>query len=403
LVLIVTNILRGAFLVVIWAVGHNIAAVLILNVAFATVTVFFAPAEAAMIPRVVPREQLVAANGLFTLTINGAFALGFAFLGPLVVTITGGPEPVIIIVAVLYGVAAAICVTLPTDRPEPQPSGGSRFGVGEASHAAVGTFQQLREGIRYIRDNHSIAWSLTYLGIAASLVGILGVLGPKFAEQTLGLTPKDLIVVVLPLGLGIVMGVLLLNVYGKLVSRRRAIEGGLVALGLLLVILTIAGPVSRFLTGVGDRVPIVDLGSVTSLVAIVVAIAFLAGIAYGIVAISSQTQLQEDIAEEARGRVFGVLNMLISVASIVPIIIVGSIADVVGTTAVILVVAILVLLSGVASIVSRAPATGEATTGVEMVDGIAVDGIGVTLRRAAEREPAREPAPEPVRERQDEA
>ncbi|HEY2916273.1 MAG TPA: MFS transporter [Candidatus Limnocylindrales bacterium] len=385
-VLIVTNVLRAAFLVAIWLVGHDIALVLFLNVVFATVTVFFAPAEASMIPVVVPRDQLVAANGLFTLTINGAFALGFAFLGPLVVTISGGPEPVILFVAVLYGVAAAICVTLPSDPPAPRAAGERLVNLGEAGHTVGGTLQQLREGMAYIRDNHSIAWSLTYLGIAASLVGILGVLGPKFAEQTLGLTPKDLIVVVLPLGLGIVMGVLLLNLYGQLVSRRRAIEGGLIALGLLLVILTVAGPVSRFLTGVGDRVPVVDLGSVTSLVSIVVAIAFLAGVAYGIVAISSQTQLQEDIAEEARGRVFGVLNMLISVASIVPIIIVGSIADVVGTTAVILVVAILVLLSGVASMLVRAPATGDATTGVEIVDGIPMDGIGVTLRRRREEE-----------------
>jgi len=380
-VLIVTNVLRATFLVAIWAVGHDIALLLFLNFVFATVTVFFAPAEASMIPVVTPREQLVAANGLFTLTINGAFALGFAFLGPLVVTISGGPEPVILIVAVLYGIAAAICVTLPSDPPSPREAGTHLVNLGEAGQTVGGTFQQLREGMTYIRDNPTIAWSLTYLGIAASLVGILGVLGPTFAEQTLGLTANDLIVVVLPLGLGIVMGVLLLNLYGNLVARRRAIESGLIALGVLLVLLTVAGPLSRFLTGVGDRVPVVDLGSVTSLVGVVVAIAFLAGVAYGIVAISSQTQLQEDIAEEARGRVFGVLNMLISVASILPIIIVGSIADVVGSTAVILVVAILVVLSGVASIVARAPAAGDATTGVEIVDGIPMDGIGVTLQR----------------------
>ena len=59
----------------------------------------------------------------------------------------------------------------------------------------------------------------------------------------------------------------------------------------------------------------------------VIAIAFLAGICYGIVAISAQVQLQEDIPAEVRGRVFGVLNMLISVASILPIIVVGPIAD----------------------------------------------------------------------------
>jgi hypothetical protein len=44
-------------------------------------------------------------------------------------------------------------------------------------------------------------------------------------------------------------------------------------------------------------------------------IAFFAGIAYGLVAIPSQTQLQEDLPEDVRGRVFGVLNMLVSVGS----------------------------------------------------------------------------------------
>jgi hypothetical protein len=176
-----------------------------------------------------------------------------------------------------------------------------------------------------------------------------------------------------------VMGVLLLNAYGKLVTRRHAIEAGLITLGVLLFLLSAAGPVSRFLTGVGSRVQIVDLASVTSLVGVVVAIAFLAGVAYGIVAISSQTQLQEDIVEAARGRVFGVLNMLISVASILPIIIVAPIADLIGTTAVILTVAILVLLSGVVSILGRAP-DRKGPRGSDIVGGIAVDGIGVTIR-----------------------
>jgi len=207
----------------------------------------------------------------------------------------------------------------------------------------------------YIRNNRAIAWSLAYLGIAASLIGVVAVLGPKFARDTIGLTAKDLIVVVLPLGIGIVFGVLLLNNYGKYVPRRRAIEVGLAVLGVLLVLLTIAGPVSRILTGVGEQVPLVDLSALTSLVAVVVAIAFVAGIAYGIVAISAQVQLQEDIPADVRGRVFGVLNMLISVASILPIIIVGPIADLVGTTAVILTVAALVFISGMISIVTRGP------------------------------------------------
>ena len=52
------------------------------------------------------------------------------------------------------------------------------------TEAAMGsTLAQLREGITFIRGHRSIGWSLTYLALAASLVGVLGVLGPRFAHR----------------------------------------------------------------------------------------------------------------------------------------------------------------------------------------------------------------------------
>ena len=393
-VLVITNALRAAILVAIFAVGEDIGLILILNTVLSTVTVFFAPAEAAMIPVLVPREQLVAANGIFTLTLNGAFAVGFAFLGPLVVTIMGSPEPLILVVAALFGIAAAFCVTLPADPPvSAEERRRGRFGaVTEAGAAVGGVVEQLREGVGYIRANHQVAWSLAYLGIAASLIGVVAVLGPSFARDTLGLSPEDLIVVVLPLGIGIVMGVLLLNNYGKYFARRRAIELGLVVLGILLVILTVAAPLSRLLTGVGENVEVVDLSSLTSLVAVVVAIAFLAGVCYGIVAISAQVQLQEDIPADVRGRVFGVLNMLISVASILPIIVVGPIADLIGTTPVILTAAAFVLISGVISIVRRGPIRPEEGPDLipEIAPGSQLDPTGSNVPRPPRHAHARE-------------
>ena len=89
LVLIVTNVLRGAAFVAVFLVGNNLILIYLLNIFISTVTVFFAPAEAAMIPKLLPKRQLLAANGIFTLTLNAAFALGFALLGPLVVKIAG--------------------------------------------------------------------------------------------------------------------------------------------------------------------------------------------------------------------------------------------------------------------------------------------------------------------------
>ena len=115
-ILVMTNLLRAAAILGIYFVGSDLAGILLLNVFVSVVTVFFAPAEAAMIPVVVPRNQLVAANGLFTLTFNGAFAIGYALLGPLIVTLLG-PERLILVVAALYGAAALSCSTLPSARP----------------------------------------------------------------------------------------------------------------------------------------------------------------------------------------------------------------------------------------------------------------------------------------------
>lgn len=387
LILIATNLMRGLAFVALYLVGVNFALIILLNIFVSTVTVFFAPAELAMIGILVPRRQLLAASGIFTLTLNAAFALGFALLGPLVVKLAGAPT-VILVVAGLYFLAAVFCITLPASPPPPPTEADRRsaLGVGEAEHAVQSTLTELREGFSFIRNNRSIGWSLVYLAITASLVGVLGVLGPAFARETLGLAAEDFVVVVLPLGFGIVTGILLLNSYGRYFPRRRVIEGGLIILGILLAALSAAGPISRFLQGADTGG--LDLSGVTSLLSVVVGIAFFAGIAYGLVAIPAQTQLQEDLPEDVRGRVFGVLGMLVSVASFLPIILVGPISDLIGTTAVIFVSALTVLIIGIISVVTRGPL--QPSDARPAADPNAVDPIAAALH--ADRPSWREPA-----------
>jgi MFS family permease len=350
LILVVTNLLRAAMFGLLFFIGDNLALILLLNAAVSTVTTFFAPAEAAMIPMLVRRGQLLAANGIFTVTLNAAFALGFALLGPLVVNLTS-PQVLLLVVAGCYLLAMTLTLTLPS-APPTIADGPHGLAVHEASVAVESTFGQLREGMAFIRANRSITRSLVYLGITASLIGVLGVVGPAFATEALGLSAKDFVVIVLPLGIGVVTGVLLLNSYGRVVSRRRTIETGLIVMGIFLAILSAAGPVTRFLQHVTSVSPI-DVSSLVSLLSVVIVLAFLAGIAYACVAIPAQTQLQEDLPEEVRGRVFGVLNMLISTASFLPIIVVGPIADLLGTTAVVFVVAVAISVSGILSAVGR--------------------------------------------------
>ena len=73
MLLVVTNILRAAAFGVMVLFDRSVVAIFALNIFVSIVTTFFAPAELSMIPRLVSRNQLVAANGLFTLTLNAAF------------------------------------------------------------------------------------------------------------------------------------------------------------------------------------------------------------------------------------------------------------------------------------------------------------------------------------------
>ena len=67
--------------------GANVAMLLLLNLGISLTTVVLTPAEASMIPRIVPKAQLETAMGVFNLTLQASFAVGFAFLGPLLVAV----------------------------------------------------------------------------------------------------------------------------------------------------------------------------------------------------------------------------------------------------------------------------------------------------------------------------
>jgi MFS family permease len=379
LILIVANGLRGALFVAMVVLDGNLVLIYLLNIAVSTITTLFAPAEASMIPVLVRREQLLAANSLFTFTLQGSFALGFALLGPFVV-ILADVNGLIVLVAGCYFAAAALCVTLPSSTPEGRPgSVASGQALGEAEAALAATLRQLQEGLRYIRANPGIFWSLSYLAITASLVGVLGALGPNYAQQSLGLKPQDFFIVVLPLGGGLVLGILILNAYGRLVPRRRLIEGGLLVLGSALALLSVAAPLSNFLRSRVDSNGAVALEPFVSLLGIIVAIALTAGVAYAFVAVPAQTELQEELPEDVRGRVFGVLNMLVSVASFVPIIIAGPLADTLGTSLVLFLMAALVVGTGVRAVFLRWPTTAlqPAAAHVGPIDPVTVTAMAL--------------------------
>jgi MFS family permease len=318
--------------------GTNVAVLLLLNLGISLTTVVLTPAEASMIPRIVAKPQLETAMGIFNLTLQASFAVGFAFLGPLLVTIAG-PSFVLGVVTAFYAAATFATFGLPSAPPvavEP----------GIASRAIHEPARQLREGLAAIGGNREVSRPLIHLAAAASLVGVIGVLGPNLAAS-IGLDPNHLIVVVLPLGVGVVAGVFGLRRFGGRVSRRRAGEAGLIVFGSLAIGLAAVGPFGR-----AAGLPVIPL---------VIILAFIAGAAYAATTVSAQTALFENMPAGVRGRVFGVLASIVSAASLLPILVAGPLADRISGPLVIAIaaVAIIVLATASATMFGSRPGSDE--------------------------------------------
>src|SRR3990170_2809355 len=239
LILLGSNVLRTGGIVLFIFVGTHVPLIMVINLFVATVTAFFAPAQLTSLPRIVQRRHLMAANSVFVLTINATFAIGFGFLGPLVLNVFGSTA-VYVIVAVMFGASALAILPLPAVRPE-RAASTAGDAAGRALHELA---DQLREGVAFVRTHRIIAWSLAYLGISSSLIGVLGAIGPGFAVDILGLSPENFFFIMGPAGLGAVVGILFLNSYGKDIPKRLVIDIGLVAMGITLVLLAIVKPVS---------------------------------------------------------------------------------------------------------------------------------------------------------------
>jgi MFS family permease len=83
---------------------------------------------------------------------------------------------------------------------------------------------------------------------------------------------------------------------------------------------------------------------------IIIVIAFVLGVSNSMVFVPANTLLQEKTSEHFRGKVYGFLNSFIGVLSLLPIIIVGGIADEFGVSSVITGIGLFLLLIGIGRI-----------------------------------------------------
>ncbi len=340
-----TNVLRAiaviCFIVIRpnWQVTSILAATYIVTFFFGIAGQFFAPAEGATIPTLVPRAQLVSANALFNLTLTSAQLLGFATLGPILVKLLGIDDLFVLTVILFLG-CAGLVLTLPSSAPPPREQAET-----EISPAAR-LWADIKEGLIFILQDPYLMKAIGYLTIASTTFLMLAALGPAFITQIIGLPKEDIFYIVAPAGLGVLTGVLTVNQAVKRFEREAIIDWALALAGCMLFLLASSKGIVN-LIWVGGDAPTWTYTAVAGF------FAALLGICNAFILVPAQTMLQERSYAEIRARVYATFFTISNTFAFIPIFFAAAAADLFGVVQVLIVVACIVGGIGFISIAHR--------------------------------------------------
>jgi MFS family permease len=328
--MMVTNVVRGGLILliplvmVLPVVGNQAWPLIVITFLFSSVGQLFAPAEAASIPALVRRDQIMGATSLFMTTVILTLVLGVP-AATLAIRLVGERAPFYIATA-LFALAALsiwrIGTPLRAARSAPAVSASLR--------------RELREGIRLIAGNPAIRLGLYQLAVALVVVFTVFALGPVFMVRELHRSDQDTYLVLIPATLGLVaMAAVLAQRAGNHLSKAVTLVAALAVGGASLAAIGAAPPFLR------------DLGAEGAVVPVVLVLSGVFGCALGALLIPAFTILQERTDEESRGRIFGGIFAVINAAVAVPLLVAGIIADAVGVAGVVAGLGVIILAGAI--------------------------------------------------------
>ncbi len=294
---------------------------------------FYGPAEASAIPIIVKRNQLFTANSIFSATLYSCFLVGFGLAGPL---ISGfGIDFVFGFGAMLLAIAFVLALAFPPIKSTVDTEGRKLLAALKntdySSIYKIGSLEILQT-LRLIRGKLEVLSSIGILSGVQVVIGILAVLVPSFLEKSVQIKATDAsYVLIIPLGLGIVIGGILLGRFGGRFIKRTLVGRSIIFAGLVFLLVGIAPIVSPAIRHFSIPRPLPFFYQ-PPLSKVLMIGSFLMGMAMVSILVPAQTVLQQNTPEEDRGKVFAVLGVAMSGLSIVPVLLSGILADLFGTT-----------------------------------------------------------------------
>lgn len=279
--LIATDLLRaGLILLIPLLAGYTDGMWSVYGVIFLvfTVTCFFSPAKSAIIPNLVKKRELLAANSLSNITRLIAM-IGGVTAGGIIVAWTGTKMSFYLdSLSFLLSGLAILAIRIKEDPPREESKDGIRR-----------VAKELVAGLNFIRKKKRVKFVATSLFILMGASGIGYLLVTVFVTKALNLGTIGLSVLATFLGIGMLAGSLIYGHFGEQIEREKVIVGGTLVCGVCAVLL--GGSKSLFLLSLGVSI----IGFIASPIMI-----------------AAYTLTQELTPDRIRGRVFSALEVIIN-------------------------------------------------------------------------------------------
>ncbi len=281
---------------------------------------FYVPAEAASLPSTVSKEELTHANSLFFLTAQASLVLGFGVAGLLEHLL--GFNGVIILSTIFLFIAFLSTSFLDEEK--------SKTEMPDEFEKVLKTFfDSILEGYEFIKRNKSVLYPLLLILILQAGLTIIIISLPVIAVQILDISVSFVgVSVVVPAGLGAIMGSIFIPRLLKKGTRKKAIiENSFLIVFFAMIALSLGIP----------YLPLFYRLLVTPLLIVLIGFGFTG------INIPTITFLQETTPFWFRGRVFGNIGFLITVVTVFPVLFSGAIIEIFGVRTMITLMAIVFL------------------------------------------------------------
>jgi MFS family permease len=348
------NLLRFLFALSLVANDPSLPGIFATVLAIWTIHQFYAPTEAAVLASIVPRERYTSAQALSNLALTLAQGIGLVILAPLMLK-TVGPTPLFAVCGMCFISAAFLTALLPKLDENVR---------GHQARQPMSMQAALLNGWRLARNDHVMYEVL----IDDVLVGIGGsallVITPLYLKGVLDTGAENTVFVFAPAALGLIVGLRLSPRLGRLIGERRVATIGLIVFSISVGALGFVEQIRDLLNNV-LLIPtdaIANALHIPPLVFLVMLISIPAGFASSLVSVASRSVLLAHTPAAFRGQVIATTTLLQSIGALVPTLLAGVAADVIGVEQVAIAIAVLMAGGAIAAftVFSPAPAPSQA-------------------------------------------